>query len=199
MFSPLPRSFFQHSAIDVAPSLLGKMLCLQKDSQQIGGLITEVEAYQGEGDLACHAHCGKTKRTAIMYGESGHAYVYFTYGMHWLFNIVTDEKEEPAAVLIRALFPTHGLNLIAQHRHPQPPELWCNGPAKLCSALGIDGSYNGLDLCDIHTPIQVSQGIHVPENEIKISPRIGINRVPEPWLSMPWRFYIPEIERFIPA
>ena len=192
MYSPLPRSFFQRSAVDVAPSLLGKMLYIEENGVQIAGIISECEAYQGESDLACHARAGKTERTMPMYGEAGHAYVYFTYGMHWMLNVVTDQKEEPAAVLIRAIIPTLGKKHIAKRRAPQPEKVWTNGPAKVCKALNIDIHYNNQDFCDPSSPLRICAGITIPSQEIMQSPRIGINNTPEPWFSMPWRFYLAE-------
>jgi DNA-3-methyladenine glycosylase len=193
LLPPLDRSFYQKSAVQVAPTLLGKTLQVNLDGNPVAGIIIEAEAYQGEGDLACHAKSGKTNRTRVMYGPAGHAYVYFTYGQHWMFNIVTDQKEEPAAVLIRAIRPTLGLDLIAQRRHPRPASIWCDGPAKLCQALGINGSHNGLDLCQPDGLIQITEGIQVPQANIRQCPRIGLGSTPEPWLSIPWRFYLPTI------
>ena len=190
MFSPLPRSFFQRSAVDVAPSLLGKTLFIEENGVQITGIISECEAYQGESDLACHARAGKTERTLPMYGEAGHAYIYFTYGIHWMLNVVTDEVEEPAAVLIRAIIPTMGKEVIAKRRAPQLEKVWTNGPAKVCKALNIDIRYNNQDFCDPSSPIQLCEGFSVPSQEILQSARIGINNVPEPWFSQPWRFYL---------
>jgi DNA-3-methyladenine glycosylase len=190
MYSPLPRSFFQKSAVDVAPNLLGKTLWIQDEDGQIAGYITECEAYQGESDLACHARAGKTNRTLPMYGEAGHAYVYFTYGMHWMLNVVTDTNDEPAAVLIRAIFPFLGKEIIAKRRHPQPEKVWTNGPAKVCQALNIDIGFNNQDFCDPLSPLRICEGIMIPEYEILQSPRIGIDHVPEPWLSKPWRYFL---------
>lgn len=193
MLPPLDRTFYHKTAVQVAPTLLGKSLQVNSGGNLLAGIIIETEAYQGKSDLACHAKSGQTKRTQVMYGQAGHAYVYFTYGMHWMFNVVTDQEGEPAAVLIRAILPALGLELIAQRRYPQPAALWCNGPAKLCQALGIHGSHNGLDLCQPNGLIQITEGIQVSQADIRQSPRIGLGSTPEPWLSMPWRFYLPAI------
>ncbi|MBI9048682.1 MAG: DNA-3-methyladenine glycosylase [Anaerolineaceae bacterium] len=192
MFTPLPRIFFQKSAVEVAPALLGKTLYMQEGNQQIAGIISECEAYQGERDLACHARAGKTARTLPMYGKAGHAYIYFTYGIHWMFNIVTDCINEPAAVLIRAIVPILGFEIIAERRAPQPKEVWTNGPAKVCQAFNIDKRFNQLDMCQPDSPIRICKGIAIPPEEILQSARIGINQTPEPWLSIPWRFYLAE-------
>jgi DNA-3-methyladenine glycosylase len=159
-----------------------------QDSQRISGLIVEAEAYIGEADQACHARAGRTLRTRVMYGPPGHAYVYFTYGMHWMLNFVTEADGFPAAVLIRAIWPQEGREIIASRRSAQPPQRWTDGPAKLCLALGIDGSLNGTDLCATEAPIFVEMGIQFPDSAVTISPRVGLNNTPEPWKSMPWRF-----------
>ena len=104
----LPRSFYDRPAPQVAPQLVGCRLVRIYNGRRLAGLITETEAYQGEEDLACHARVGLTPRTEPMYGPPGHAYIYFTYGMHWLLNAVTDKEGVPAAVLIRGLLPTEG-------------------------------------------------------------------------------------------
>ena len=114
------------------------------NGERLSGIIIETEAYQGEEDLACHAHVGRTKRTEIMYGAPGHAYVYFTYGMHWCLNCVTNPSGYPAAVLIRAVFPQEGLMEDAKNgRKGRRFEELCNGPAKICQAMEIDGTFNG--------------------------------------------------------
>jgi DNA-3-methyladenine glycosylase len=126
-----------------------------------------------------------------MYGPAGHAYVYFTYGMHWMLNFVTEAEAFPAAVLIRAILPTEGLDVIASRRDGQPFERWTDGPAKLCRALGIDGRQHGLDLCGPQTELFVEPGPlgePVPDLAVTIGPRVGLNNVPEPWKSVPWRY-----------
>ncbi len=112
----LPVSFYDRDALTVARALLGMRLVRVEEGQRIGGIITETEAYRGMEDLGCHAHSGKTKRNAVMFGPSGRAYVYFTYGMHWCLNFVTGSDGFPAAVLIRAVEPLEGLELIAARR-----------------------------------------------------------------------------------
>jgi DNA-3-methyladenine glycosylase len=156
--------------------------------QRISGIITETEAYRGEDDLACHARAGRTPRTAVMYGQPGHAYVYFTYGMHWLLNFVTEAEGYPAAVLIRGIQPTGGLDIISERRAGRHRSQWTNGPAKLCQALGIDGKFNGIDICSPEAGLFVEQGESTPDSCVTIGPRVGLNTVPEPWISMPWRF-----------
>jgi DNA-3-methyladenine glycosylase len=186
----LPRSFFDRPATTVARELLGANLVRVMDGRRIIARITEAEAYQGEEDLGCHAHAGKTRRNATMYGPPGHAYVYFTYGMHWMLNAVTGAVDHPAAVLIRAIQPLGGLDLLVANR----PNLantrhWLDGPAKLTQALLVDGRLNGIDLCDPRSELHLAPGGEVPPQEIHSSARIGLYTVPEPWKSIPWRFY----------
>ena len=131
--TPLPRSFFKRNTVQVARDLLGKRLVKIENGMRIGGLISEAEAYRGEEDQGCHAKAGRTPRTQVMYGPPGHAYVYFTYGTHWMLNTVCEPEGFPAAVLIRAIWPTEGIDVIANRRGTQPSKLWTNGPGKLCS------------------------------------------------------------------
>lgn len=192
----ISNSFYSRSALDVARDLLGKMLVRRYDGQVMAGLILEAEAYQGEEDLGCHAKAGLTPRTRIMYGSPGHAYIYFTYGMHWMLNAVTSLEGSPAAVLIRGMEPVIGLDamrsLRPQPKSSQPGALhkgWTDGPAKLCQALALNGTLNGVDLCNGKTDVWIADaGIDVPEGEVLRTPRIGMNTVPEPWFSIPWRF-----------
>jgi DNA-3-methyladenine glycosylase len=188
----LPRSFFERHTLAVARDLLGRTLVRAAGEVRISGMITETEAYRGEDDLACHARAGLTPRTAVMYGQAGHAYVYFTYGMHWLLNFVTEEKGYPAAVLIRGIQPIDGLDLIAQRRKGRPRSQWTNGPAKLCQALNIDGALNGSDICSPGADLFVENGIEIPDWRVTNHPRVGLNSVPEPWKSIPWRYKLIE-------
>jgi DNA-3-methyladenine glycosylase len=126
-----------------------------------------------------------------MFGPPGHAYVYFTYGMHWMFNVVTGEPGEANAVLIRALEPFEGLDRMSILRGRPQNEL-TNGPAKLAQALAIDSTLNGADLCHPDTSIWIEEGPGVNAADVRIGPRIGLGKTPEPWLSMPWRYWINE-------
>lgn len=189
--SRLERSFYNRSALDVARDLLGCRLVRMMDGQRLAGLILETEAYQGEEDLGCHASAGKTPRTSVMYGPPGHAYVYFTYGMHWMLNVVTGQVEEPAAVLIRAIQPTEGQPLMAQNRpYNAGKRGWTDGPAKLTQALAIDKTFNTVDLCTEADSLWIETGDAVPDSRVERSGRIGLNSVPEPWRSIPWRFNV---------
>ena len=192
MFSHLPRDFFTRPTLTVARSILGARLVRVESGQRLAGIITEAEAYIGETDLGCHARAGRTPRTAVMYGPPGHAYVYFTYGMHWMLNFVTEAEGFPAAVLIRAIQPVEGLETIAARRKGRPQQAWTDGPGKICQALGIDGGLNGTDLCAAEAVLFVEAGDPVPDDCVTIGPRVGLNSVPEPWKSMPWRYQIKE-------
>ena len=184
----LQRDFYLRSALEVARGLLGNILVSTIHGSRVAGIIYETEAYDGESDLACHARYGKTTRNAVMYEMGGLAYIYFTYGMHWMLNCVCAESGYPAAVLIRAIHPTEGLEMIRSIRAPFPPERWCDGPAKLAKSLGITGTYNGTDLFEDTSPIWIEEGEPIANENVKNSARIGIDSVTEPWKSKPWRF-----------
>ena len=172
----------------MARELLGKWLVREIGGQRISGLIVETEAYRGEEDLACHARHGKTPRTEVMYGEAGRAYIYFTYGMHWLLNVVTGEVGFPAAVLLRAIKPLEGTSVIAHNRAGRPVKEWCDGPAKICKAMQISGDLNGIDLTSNHSGLWIEEGQRIPDSQVTVGKRIGIDSVPEPWKSIPWRY-----------
>jgi DNA-3-methyladenine glycosylase len=188
----LPRSFFARHTLHVARQLLGMRLVRILHGQRLSGIIVETEAYCGEEDQGCHARAGLTRRTQVMYGQPGHAYVYFTYGMHWMLNFVTEELGFPAAVLLRAIAPLEGKEIIAANRKGKPERLWTDGPAKLCQALGIVGDCNGLDLCIPQAELFVEWGQPIPDGRVTTGPRVGLNNVPEPWKSIPWRFVAQE-------
>jgi len=158
----------------------------------VAGVIVETEAYIGENDLACHARAGRTARTAVMYGRPGLTYVYFTYGLHWLLNVVSEVEDFPAAVLIRALEPVEGVALMQAARGPRPVRDLTNGPAKLCQALRIDQTLNGVDLTSAEGGLWIEADRTVPARSILRGPRIGISGTPEPWLSKPWRYWVKE-------
>lgn len=186
----LQRNFFDRETVDVARDLLGKCLVRIENNCSLAGIISEAEAYRGESDQACHARIGRTKRTAVMYGLPGTVYVYFTYGMHWMLNFVTEKKGFPAAVLIRALLPVKGLEIIARRRKSQPAKRWTDGPGKICQAFGIDGSLNGNDVCAPDAQIFLRNHYDIPDAGVLVGPRVGLTNVPEPWRSIPWRFRI---------
>ncbi len=184
----LPREFYNRPTLAVARELLGTTLVRKDNGLRIAGMIVETEAYIGESDLGCHAKAGKTPRTATMYGPPGIAYVYFTYGMHWMLNAVTEEAGFPAAVLIRAIRPLDGLERIAARRANRSRSNWTDGPAKLTQALAIDKSLNGSDLCRRESGLWIEAGKTIPDKNVTIGARVGLYSVPEPWKSIPWRF-----------
>lgn len=183
---PIPRSFYSRPTLTVARELIGARLVHVLDDVKLVGLITETEAYIGEDDLACHAKAGLTKRTAPMYGPPGHAYVYFTYGNHWMLNAVTEEEGFPAAVLIRAIQPIEGADLMMERRQGRDTF----GPGKLTQAMGITQSENNVDLTEATSSLRIEAGIFVPDSSVTIGARVGLNTTPEPWLSKPWRFLV---------
>lgn len=184
----LRRKFYARPTLQVARELLGARLVRVLDGQRISGTIIETEAYIGREDQGCHAKAGLTPRTEVMFGPPGHAYVYFTYGMHWLFNCVSEQAGFPAAVLVRALVPGENQQVFAEHRPGRPRRHWTDGPAKLCQALAIDGELNGYDLCQPGGILFIEQGRSIPDSRVTTGPRVGLNNVPEPWKSIPWRF-----------
>ena len=158
----LPRSFFDRPTQSVARELLGCRLIRKLAGTLLVGTIVETEAYVGERDLACHAKVGRTPRTRIMYGPPGFAYVYFTYGMHWMLNLVTEAEGFPAAVLIRAIQPLEGISCMEDRRSGKPLSQLANGPAKLTQALGIAREENGLDCCRPDSPLTLAPGAVAP-------------------------------------
>ena len=185
---PLPRSFYNRPTLTVARELIGTRLVRILDGVKLAGFISETEAYFGEDDLASHASAGRTVRTAPMFGPPGHAYVYFTYGNHWMFNTVTEREGFPAAVLIRAIQPIEGAEIMSARRIGRDTF----GPGKLTQALGITKSENQIDLTEANSSLWLEAGQFVPDNSVTIGPRVGLNKTPEPWLSKPWRFLVKE-------
>jgi DNA-3-methyladenine glycosylase len=122
-----------------------------------------------------------------MYGPPGYAYVYFTYGMHWMLNVVTEIEGFPAAVLLRALWPLEGVSRMRRRRGRLP---LADGPAKLCEALAVDERFNGRDLCERSSQLFIEKGVDLPDRFVSRGPRIGLHSVPEPWKSRPWRFRV---------
>jgi DNA-3-methyladenine glycosylase len=182
----LPTKFYNRPTLTVARELLGARLVRILNGIKLVGLITETEAYIGETDLACHAKAGLTSRTAPMFGPPGHAYVYFTYGNHWMLNAVTEKEGFPAAVLIRAIQPIEGIDVIMERRQRRDTL----GPGKLTQALGITKSENNVNLTEANSSLWIEAGQVIPEKSVTIGPRVGLNKTPEPWLSKPWRFLV---------
>ena len=180
---------FSKNATIVARELLGKTLVRTLDDGTVlKGIIVETEAYSGTDDLASHGRAKKTPRNIIMYGPPGYIYVYLIYGMYQMLNIIAEPEDEPAAILIRAVEPMSGIDVMKKLRGKDNVKNLCNGPGKLAQAFDIDKSLNGLSL---GSEIQILDGVEVPISSIETSPRIGLGKsVQEPWLSKPWRWYI---------
>jgi DNA-3-methyladenine glycosylase len=186
MFS---RDFYAQEATVVARALLGAVLVRQINTRTIRGRIVETEAYR-PGDAASHSFVRQTARNAPMWEAPGHAYVYFTYGVHWLLNAVCEPVTRPAAVLIRAIEPLEGQDLIAANRAGRPMRAWTSGPARLTQALQITGEQNRADLTTGAGAVWIEIGPAIPDNQVRVGPRIGLGSVPEPWRSMAWRWWI---------
>jgi len=182
------RAFFERDTLSVARALLGQRLVRHLDGQRISGRIVEVEAYVGENDSACHASHGRTARNATMFGPGGHAYVYFIYGMHHCFNVVTEGENMPAAVLVRALEPVEGINLMRAYRGGREGIELTNGPAKLCYALAIDRSLDGTDLV-LGDELWIERDAIIDSGRMGNGPRVGIRGDPIA-LTVPWRFWV---------
>ncbi|HEX2929163.1 MAG TPA: DNA-3-methyladenine glycosylase [Candidatus Binatia bacterium] len=182
----LPRSFYEQSTVDVAKQLLGKFLVRRHPEGNTAGRIVETEAYIGPQDLACHASKGRTLRTEVMFGPAGHAYVYFIYGFYNMLNLVTEAKDYPSAVLIRAVEPVGGVELMKSRRKLDAPRSLASGPGKLCQAFAIDRSLNGADLCG---SVLFVEDRGAPAPKYLSTPRIGVDYAGR-WKSKPFRFLI---------
>ena len=165
----LDSALYSLPATELAPKLLGKLLCVSRDGNTLKLRITETEAYFGEEDTACHAHKGRTQRTEVLYSKGGKVYVYLCYGIHSLMNIISGSADHPEGVLIRSV---EGFN----------------GPGKLTKHMGIDRTFNGLNAIDSDVIWIEDDGFEVCE--IFTSPRIGIDYATEEYKNKPWRFYI---------
>jgi DNA-3-methyladenine glycosylase len=182
----LPRDFYAQPVLDVARQCIGKLLVCRTAEGEAAGRIVEAEAYRGPHDLAAHSARGLTKRTAAMFGPPGHAYIYLLYGVSWALNLVAASEGEPHAVLIRALEPIRGLELMAQRRgKPATSRELTNGPGKLTQALAITGALYGADLCG--GELFLEQPGH-PPGPVGRSRRINVEYA-GPWADKPWRFY----------
>jgi len=182
---PLPLRFYARDTVQVARGLLGRLLISTVGGRRCVARIVETEAYVGPHDPACHAaQWRRTPRNEVLYGEPGLAYVYFTYGMHWCVNVVTEREGFPAAVLLRALEPLEGLATMRRRRRASAAELLAAGPARLTKALGIDRSLNGHRLTE--PPLWIAAGARVAPRRVVVGPRIGI-RVAADWRL---RFYV---------
>jgi DNA-3-methyladenine glycosylase len=179
----------------VAPALLGAVL----RANGVAVRLTEVEAYAGESDPGSHAYRGRTARTEVMFGPSGYAYVYFTYGMHWCINVVCGEDGTASAVLLRAGEVVEGIELARSRRGRSTDRDLARGPARLTQALAIDGTYGGVHLLDPRSPVTLSVGQRPDPDRIRSGPRVGVGGA---GAETPWRFWLdgePTVSVYRPA
>lgn len=180
---PLESSFYQQDTLTVAQSIIGLVLQTNINGQITSGQIVETEAYL-YNDPAAHSFIGPTPRNQALFGPAGTIYVYLIYGLHYCFNVVTNQPGTGEAVLIRALEPLDGLAIMQQRRGLTNQQQLCNGPAKLAQALGITPSLNGQSL--INGPVTILKPINSPQLEIHTTTRIGITKA----ANLPYRFYL---------
>ncbi len=196
---PLPRSFFCRPSVEVAPELLGCVLWRGSPDGDVAVRLVEVEAYDAEHDPASHAYRGRTARNAVMYGEPGHVYVYFTYGMHFCANLVCEPPGRASAVLLRAGEVVEGADLAASRRgsgrpaggapaqRAHPPRDLARGPARLCQALDIDRGLDGADACAEQSPLRILRPAgRLPGQVISTGPRVGVSQAAD----RPWRYWL---------
>ncbi|HJS74012.1 MAG TPA: DNA-3-methyladenine glycosylase [Vicinamibacteria bacterium] len=186
----LTRRFYRRDPVTLAKALLGQILVRRlPDGRELAGRIVEVEAYLGIEDRAAHSFGGRrTARNASMWGDAGHAYVYFTYGMHWCVNVVSDRTDVPTACLLRALEPLVGIDEMRKRRGRERLIDLCSGPAKLTEALGIDGRLDGVDLVEEGGGVYIVRGRR-PGEPVVASPRVGVAYAME-WAGKPLRFFL---------
>ncbi len=194
----IKKSFYNRKTLKVAHEILGKFLVRKIGKKIIAGKIVETEGYVGPNDLASHASRGKTARTAPMFGPPGHAYVYLVYGLSYCFNIVTEKENYPAAVLIRAIEPTDGADIMIKNRNFNKKQnlkskilnlkSLTNGPGKLCQALKIDKKLNGIDLTGRVLWIE-DRGLKIKSSDIVPAKRVGVDYAGQ-YKNKPWRFYL---------
>jgi len=186
----LPREFYTRpDVLEVARDLLGKKLVVpNRNGRRVAGIIVETEAYRGPEDRASHAFGGRrTNRTETMYGVGGTAYVYFVYGMYNQFNVVTNVENIPHAILVRALEPLEGLDVMRRRRQGRSEYELTSGPGRLCLAMGID---RGLDKADLlGDRVWIEEAVSTSPRQIARGPRIGIDYA-ENWKHKPWRFWV---------
>jgi DNA-3-methyladenine glycosylase len=190
----LDQDFFTQPTLTVARTLLGQRLVRELNGQRLSGLIMETEAYIGPDDTASHASKGRTPRTEVMFGLPGRTYVYLVYGMHYMLNLVAEPEEFPAAVLIRALEPVEGFEVMRANRrlnNQSNPSLLnlSDGPGKLCQALGIDKTLNNWDVTR-GQKLWLEPGKPIPDTDIATGPRVGIDYAQAKDRAAPWRFWV---------
>jgi DNA-3-methyladenine glycosylase len=186
----LPRKFYTRAdVLEVARDLLGKKLVVpNRNGSRVAGIIVETEAYRGPEDRASHAYNGRrTKRTETMYGIGGTAYIYFVYGMYNQFNVVTNVADTPHAILVRAVEPSEGLDIMRRRRRGRSEYELTSGPGRLCLAMGIDRALDKQDL--LGERVWIEAGVSISPRQIARGPRVGIDYA-EAWVAKPWRFWV---------
>lgn len=184
----MTRAFYLQDAELIAPKLLGKRLVHETPEGITAGMIVEVEAYIGPEDKGAHSYMGRrTSRTEIQFGPGGFAYIFSIYGMHCCFNVVTNAVEKPDVVLVRALEPIEGIEIMKERRRCENVISLCNGPGKLCEALDITKAQYGADLCTSH--LYLEEYKNITAEQIMVSPRINIDYAEE-YKDRLWRYYI---------
>lgn len=178
----LPRHFYRRPVLEVARDLLGAVVV----HGDVAVRLTEVEAYAGDVDPASHAFRGRTARNAVMFGPAGHAYVYFTYGMHFCMNLVCGDAGHASAVLLRAGEVVDGLELARERRGTAADRDLARGPARLTVALGVGRDLNGADVTRRSSPLNVLRGSAVEDELVRQGPRVGVNAA----ANLPWRLWI---------
>lgn len=200
---PLPAGFFARPTVEVALALLGLSVVRDSPDGRCVGRIVETEAYGGPEDLASHARAGSTPRTAPMFGPPGHSYVYLVYGMHECLNVVAHPAGSAGAVLLRALEPLSGVELMRRRRGVGAGETevrLCAGPGRLCRALAVDRSFSGHDLT-LGQRLWLAREVPAERREkleVESGPRVGVDYAGEEWAARPWRFWLrghPSISR----
>ncbi|HFE37824.1 MAG TPA: DNA-3-methyladenine glycosylase [Gammaproteobacteria bacterium] len=181
------QDFYLQPTLKVAEALVGAVLVREIGNMRFKGIVVETEAYIGTGDSACHASRGRTARTRVMFGEAGRAYVYFVYGMHYMFNVVTEAAGHPSAVLIRAVQPLNHFDILKQKRKTENEKNLANGPAKLCQAYEISKELNAWNLC-LGKKLWLQEAGNRTRLQVNASPRIGIDYAEEKDRLAPWRF-----------
>jgi DNA-3-methyladenine glycosylase len=190
----LPASYYQRAnVVEIARDLLGKTLATRIGNKLTAGIITETEAYAGVVDKAAHSYGGRrTKRTETMYSPGGVSYVFLCYGIHHLFNIVTNQKDVPEAVLVRAIYPTRGIPEILRRRNAEKlTKNLCIGPGKVSAALGINKLHDNISLMGKKIWLE-DTGIKIKPEDIHVGPRIGVDYAGEDAL-LPYRFWVDEV------
>ncbi len=167
------RDFFERDALTVAEELIGCELVSRVDGAETRGAIVETEAYLGYDDSAAHCARGETRRTRALFGEKGHAYIYLIYGMYWCLNISCGSAGRPDCVLIRALEPVEGIDVMSDRRGTNRLANLCSGPGKLCMALSVTGELYGADMCDSSSPLQIVERART--RRVGRSRRVGVD------------------------